>query len=176
MTKKEHISQCPYCGQSLRRNWHRITSGLVHALVKAYVLVCSSGTNHFTKSQLTLSHNEYGNFQKLRFHGLIAKYEEKGEKKRGEWLITRRGAQFLHGEIRIPLRVLTFNNTVEGHDEALVSLRDVIGSQPDFEQYESIEFEPVNSINSFPVTAFFNNKGQGMMFANEQQQMSQARM
>lgn len=126
--------KCPHCGASLKKYWHRLTPGLVNTLVKVYTQVCSTGKNVINKKSLNLSHSEYGNFQKLRFHALIAKYIVDGEWHKGEWLITHRGAQFLHGEIQVPVRVLTFRNHVEDHDEQLVTVTNVIGTQPYFEK------------------------------------------
>ena len=127
-------TRCPQCGASLKKYWHRLTPGLVKTLVKVYARVCEKGKNIIDKKELQLTHSEYGNFQKLRFHGLIAKNIVDGEWIKGEWVITHRGAQFLHGEIQIPIRVLTFRNRVEDHDEILVTVRDVIGTQPYFEK------------------------------------------
>ncbi len=129
------IQNCDKCGASLKKYWHKITPGLVHTLVKVYEKVNEKGENKIHKSELTLSHGEYGNFQKLRFHALIAKYKEDGKIKSGQWLITRRGAQFLTGQTTIPASVQTFRNKVVGHDLEQVSLADIIGkrSEPYFQ-------------------------------------------
>ncbi len=47
--------------------------------------------------------------------------------KSGHWLLTHRGAQFLHGELRVPAEVRVFRNRVEGYSEDYVSVKDVIG-------------------------------------------------
>ena len=70
---------CHHCGASLKKYWHRITPGLVKTLAKVYERVCEKGENHVAKGELKLSHGEYGNFQKLRFHALIAKYKQNVE-------------------------------------------------------------------------------------------------
>ena len=129
----EH-EKCPYCNASMKKYWHRITPGLVKALVKAYEVVSNKGKNKFDKKDLDLTHGEYGNFQKLRFHALIAKYKVNGEWKRGDWLITQRGADFLKGRVSIPVRVQTFRNKITNHDESSVFVKDVIGTTPYFEE------------------------------------------
>ncbi len=136
----ETETHCPHCGASMKAFWHRITPGLVGTLVKVYVKVCSKNENIIHKNELELTHSEYGNFQKLRFHGLIAKHRIEGAWREGEWLITKRGGQFLRGEIQIPARVKTFRNRVIGHDTDVVAIKDVIGTEPFFEQKFAFEF------------------------------------
>jgi hypothetical protein len=58
-----------------------------------------------------LSRDEWSNFSKCRYHGLVAKTDHLGY-----WLLTERGGQFLRGEISIPETVLTFRNRVVGHE------------------------------------------------------------
>lgn len=129
--------KCPHCGASMKMYWHKITPGLVRALVKTYQTISSNGENKVAKDEIKLSHSEYGNFQKLRFHGLIAKYKVEGKWVRGTWLLTRRGAEFLKGRIEIPAKVQTFRNKVVGHDPRMVKVADVMDVQPYFESYEN---------------------------------------
>lgn len=136
--------KCPHCGAAMKKYWHRITPGLVKALVKAYAVVCEKGDYHFTKKDLDLNHSEYGNFQKLRFHGFIAKHKVDGEWKRGEWILTRRAGDFLTGKIDIPARVQTFRNKVVDHDIIRVTVGEVMKSEPYFEvDFDYSIFDPV---------------------------------
>ena len=94
-------------------------------------------------NELELDHSEYGNFQKLRFHALIAKNKEDNIIQNREWLITKRGADFLKGEIEIPARVQTFRNRVTDHDEETVNIKDVMRSVLYWEQDFSYDlFQP----------------------------------
>lgn len=128
---KGEDDKCILCDAQVKEYWHRITPGLVKALAKAYAVVCKKGRNEFDKNELNLDHSEYGNFQKLRFHALIAKNDKD---KRGNWLITRRGSEFLQGVIRIPARVKTYRNRVIDHDPETLTLRDVIKSEEYWEK------------------------------------------
>ncbi len=113
---------CPHCGASMRENWQALSPGLVACLVKAIRAVKASGRNRFHwHHDLQLTNNESHNFQKLRFHGLIAHADEANHKS-GYWLITARGGQFLRGEIRVPKKVKTFRNQVIGHDQETVHI------------------------------------------------------
>ena len=134
--------RCEHCGASLKKYFHSITPGLVKVLVKCYVYA-SEHDNEFKMRDLKLDHSEYGNFQKLRFHALIAKKKEDGEKVERTWLVTSRGADFLKGTIQIPDKVQTFRNGVVDHSPELVTIRDVMKSEPYWEQDFSYDlFEP----------------------------------
>ena len=67
------------------------------------------------QKDLTLTHSEFTNFQKLRFHALVAKTDDEGY-----WLITARGGQFLRGEVPVSKTVSTFRNKVVGHSPELI--------------------------------------------------------
>ena len=75
----------------------------------------------------------------LRYHALVAKDDNKGK---GYWLLTSRGNAYLKGELAVPARVQVLNNRVIGHDEQLVSIREVMkGDVPHFEEIETLERE-----------------------------------
>lgn len=135
--------RCPTCGASMKKPWHTLTPGLVGALVKFYKEVSAKGENRWIRKGNELSKNEDANLTKLRFHGLIAKIKEEGKHVKGEWLITRRGIDFLKGEIQIPRRVQTFRNHVVDHDEELVTVTDVMKGETWWEQeFDYSLFEP----------------------------------
>jgi len=131
------IERCPHCNASMKKFWHSLTPGLVRVLVKCYVYA-SEHDNKFRMHDLALDHSEYGNFQKLRFHALIAKNKENRV-----WVITSRGADFLKGEIQIPDKVQTFRNRVVDHSTNLVTVREVMKSEPYWEkEFDFSLFEP----------------------------------
>ncbi len=117
---------CEHCGAKIRRYWHKITPGLVKTLVKVYKRVSEKEQNLVQMNELPLDHSEYGNFQKLRFHALIAKYKENGEWVARQWVITHRGANFLKGIEKIPARVQTYRNHVVGHDLKTLNVGEVM--------------------------------------------------
>jgi hypothetical protein len=133
---------CPYCNAAIKKYWHRLTPLLVNTLVKFRSAVVRKNRNQIhVPDELELNTTEYNNFQKLRFHGLVAKFKEDGERKSGFWLLTKRGALFLKGELAVPIRVQTFRNEVVDHDEHKVYVSDVIQSTPYLETIDSIEYE-----------------------------------
>jgi len=130
---------CECCGASLKKYWHKLTPGLVKGLAKFYAVVVSKGENsvHLLKDMdgsFKLTPHEWNNWTKLRFHGLVARVDKDSHS--GYWLLTRRGADFLKGNIAVPSKVQTFRNKVVAHDIKKVFLKDVVGTNPYFEQYE----------------------------------------
>lgn len=145
---------CEHCADGeyivrVKKYWHRITPGLVGTLVKVYKRVCEKNQNLVHMNELELNHSEYGNFQKLRFHALIAKYRKNGEAVHRSWVITTRGAAFLRSNMKIPLKVRTLLNRVVAHSEELVDIAKVMRSDITWEGYEDfknqlpmVEFSP----------------------------------
>lgn len=137
---------CPDCGAQSSLYWHSITPGLVTALIKVKHAVLAKGVNSIhTRKDMDgtpqeLSKGEYGNFTRLRFHGLVAKDDDAGS---GYWLLTKRGNAFLKGLEDIPSKVQTLNNRVTDHSETYVNVLDVMGSQPWFEDINDTERERV---------------------------------
>jgi len=147
------IHHCEHCGASLKKFWHRITPGLVDTLVKSYTVVSAKNENVFTRDELALSNSAYTNLYKLRYHGLLAKHKVNGEWHKGEWLITRRGGQFLRGELAIPFRVQTFRNKVIGHDSETVTLAQVMKEKLYFEVNFEFDYADEEDLERVPVVA-----------------------
>jgi hypothetical protein len=103
--------------------------------------VDSSGVNIVDIGLFRDNINSYNNWQKLRYHGLIAKTE-----KRGEWVITKNGWKFLRGEISLPKFILVADNRIIEHSEQRVEVQDLLSQeelvQEVFEYYEP-SYQPV---------------------------------
>jgi hypothetical protein len=84
-----------------------------------------------------LSKDEWSNFTKLRYHGLAAKCD-----RRGYWLLTKRGSDFLKGEVSIPQTVVTFANRVAGHDGTLIHISRFRPLIPEFDKLTYSEEKP----------------------------------
>lgn len=125
--------------------WHPITPGLVNALIKFRRAVITKDQNsvHLLKDMdgtpNELTRHEWNNFTKLRFHGLAVRDEKAGA---GYWLLTRRGNDFLHGKLAIPAKVMTIDNKVEGHDDIVRTIDEVMGHDgPYFDTIETIKVQ-----------------------------------
>lgn len=139
------LDTCEHCGARLSGRWERVTPGLVAMLVKFKRAVLAKNENriHVWK-EAALTNNETHNFQKLRFHALVAKVRDSdGKHEIGYWLLTRRGNRFLKGLEAIPRRVFVFRNEVKDHDAGFVDIADVMGSRelPYFETRDTLEYQ-----------------------------------
>ena len=134
---------CPHCGQLMRARWENLSPGLIKDLAIFHEAVLRKGKNEIhLQEDCNFNKNQYNNFQKLRYFGLVAKVDEEGKTRSGKWLLTSRGAQFLAGLIDIPKKVLIFNNHILERSENLVFIKDIKGGR-DWMIAEEIHFEPV---------------------------------
>lgn len=84
--------------------------------------------------------NSYNNWQKLRYHGLIAHVTENGIKQRGKWLITNNGWAFLRGDISLPKFIMIGENHIVEKSNEQLDARDLYREseivESTFEYYE----------------------------------------
>lgn len=111
------------CGANVTPRWEHLTRGMVSSLVKLWTRVVETGVNSVhLQRDLDLEKSAYNNFQKLRYFGLAVK----DEKNSGHWLITRRGAKFLHGRQQVNRQVLIFRNHIVDRSDETVGVLDVL--------------------------------------------------
>ena len=155
MSKKSEIKEiCQGCGREMAAYEISITPGIMNALRKLIRSVREKGINevHLVKDT-KLTHNEINNITRLRFHGLVAKCYETdatGEKKRksGYWLVTKRAADFIKGEIELPVSVTVFNDRIVSKSETMVTIAEVMKSEPYFDTIEDIRYHEVHKNDS----------------------------
>lgn len=136
--EEKKVERCPHCGANMKAFWHTLNSGLVGILIEAIQFVRANNKNEFhLQKDLHLTVNQFSNFTKLRFHGLVAKVEGKA----GYWLITKKGGEFLRGELSVPARVKTFRNRVKEHSEDTIHIRDLKYKFPAFESEYAYEYQ-----------------------------------
>ena len=116
---------CPCCASSLEGRWEGISKGLVNSLIQFREAVLEKQENcvHLQKD-VHLTKNQYNNFQKLRYHGLVAHAKDKITKEyiTGYWLLTRRGNLFIKNKIELSKEVLIFRKAkiIAGSTKQLV--------------------------------------------------------
>lgn len=137
-----NTSKCEHCGASLNQRWDRITAGEVEFLIRFRDLIIANNKNLVNvPHEMKLSNVEYSDFQKLRYHALIAKYKEDGKCKRGWWVLTHRGNLFIKGELKIAEKVRIFRNRITGYSEELVTAAQVLETDPYWDNQDTIVFE-----------------------------------
>lgn len=110
---------CPHCKRSMEPNKQGLTRGLVMTLLSVYDQV---GTKPFhLQKDVALTKNQYNNFQKLRYWGLVKKCADGGV-----WQIDRVGIEFLKDNVRLRKFLYTFNNAIVGDEGDFVKITDVL--------------------------------------------------
>lgn len=128
---------CSHCLQVIKdAHKENVTQLKARMLRSCADYVLDSGNKNFKKRQISEhggTHTEYANFQKLRYHGLIAHATVNGKRLRDVWTVTRRGWAFLYGREKIAKYVVTRDNRVIDHSQDLISLSDVWRDMPELE-------------------------------------------
>lgn len=140
---------------------HRMTSGLVSILANMARTVHEKNRNdiHIYHEIAEVcgpqAYSQLSNITKLRFHALVFKVKnEDGKQIKGHWGITKRGGQFLRGEIEIEEFALTKGNRVIGREGKLVGIRALRPEGPvEFEQKEDITYTTMKT----------DDNGQGLL-------------
>ena len=132
---------CEECGARMKRYWHTLSPGLVGTLRKFGNVVKPNNNMIHLQKHLDLDKNEYNNFQKLQYFGLVAKLVFNGELRRGYWEITEDGRKFLKHDISMPKRVETFRDRIVDRSTERVWISDFFG--PTEEEYWQKIFGPV---------------------------------
>jgi hypothetical protein len=111
---KQSPHKCPHCGANMKIWKHRLSKGLVMTLRKTGLAIKTKGKNDIDlQKEMDLTKNQYNNFQKLRYFGLVHHVKDQnGNRKAGRWLITRNGWAFLRGELPVCEYVRTFRNKI----------------------------------------------------------------
>lgn len=119
---------CPCCGQRVKFYKIKLSSGKAIHLIKMYHLTKNGNYVH-ALSALEANSGEYA---LLRHWGLIEESKEaptEDVKSNGLWRITEKGKRFVVGDIRVPKRVILFDNRFLGYQDEkdLVGIRDALG-------------------------------------------------
>jgi len=126
----QHI--CPTCHQPIRERWESLSKGLIKTLgAFAEASIRKNNKVHLQKD-MTLDKNQYNNFQKLRYFGLVAKIKDTP----GCWLLTTRGSDFIFRDKYIPKKVKVVNNHKVDESEELTNAALVIKTQPYWNKIE----------------------------------------
>lgn len=98
--------KCRCCGHTVSAYTAPFTRGLARAFLK-FADAATRTMGPVDKTTMALTNSEYGNFQKLRYFGLIQQ-----ETKGSGWYFTDRGVRFLAGAITLTSPAGHFANEV----------------------------------------------------------------
>lgn len=123
----------------MRHSKHELHAGLVAGLIKLYERMehrRKAGVRNFNeihiRRDLMLTRDEWTNFSKLQYLGLVTQWLKSGKKRRGYWAITERGVKFLQGTLKIQQGVETFNRKRVRWFGPLVGIKDFERKLPNF--------------------------------------------
>lgn len=130
-----HKEFCPVCGQSIMEHKHTMSK----AMANIFKMLPLHNPFHLQKD-LNLTKNQYANFQKLRYWGLVERiiYNDKS----GYWQVTDHGRRFASNELAIPKTMITFNNHVRRAESPMIKISDCDGSWKNRNDYQR-EMTPV---------------------------------
>lgn len=123
MAKKEY---CPTCGQPIMRHHHSFSQILATMLLITATKYDIGKPFHLQKN-LGLTNNQYNNFQKLKYWGLIAKHFVDGKRIGGYWVLTKKAQLLIRGIIKIPKWVATFNNKPVEQSTEEINIKNALG-------------------------------------------------
>lgn len=105
---------------------HTLDDADVGALRHIHTWLLKHGGYEVDVRQALPSYTERSRVTQLRYHGLLAKaLNKEGKHKASLWILTRRGAQFLKGELLVPKWVESCKNKLTGvKSEVMVSAHD----------------------------------------------------
>jgi hypothetical protein len=115
----EHV--CSHCGANVRAYKHRLNKGLIKGLICLYKT--DGGVSKL--ADLPLTKNEFNNFQKLGFWGLVEK-ETVGGERTCRWKITKLGIDFIMSRVTIPVWVETFRRARISEAKEVVGISDLV--------------------------------------------------
>jgi len=125
---------CETCGQTIAPRKESVGKGIIRSLYKMAKYIKKTGINNVhPEKDLELTTSEYNNFQKLRYHGLVAK----GKSDAGYWLITHKGYGFLNNQLGTAKYVEVFNNRIVGYSDDILLMHEIIKST-DTEEFPKV--------------------------------------
>ena len=133
------MKKCEHCGSRITPRKENLSKGLLVTLDKFIKAIHRKERNsiHLQTEMPELTKNEYNNFQKLRYHGLVHNRDQKP----GYWFLTRKGSQFLKGEVKTVKTVYVLDNRIVGKGDYFVGVRDY----PELEDYWQKDFSVESS-------------------------------
>lgn len=102
--------ECPVCGHITCVYSHHLNRALVSALRQLVDFYESTRNPANLQKNLSLTKNQYNNFQKLQYFNLVHRAGSSG------WVPSMNGMRFIHGEMRIRNTALTFGRQILSYD------------------------------------------------------------
>ena len=122
---------CPCCNQFVKLYKRKLNSGMAITLIRMY----KHNPYGWINVKDYLRENSFRNnhdWTLLGHWGLIEennKPPDNGGKTLGEWRITPKGREFVLNHIKVPKRVMMYNNSIYGFEGGQISIIEALGSK-----------------------------------------------
>lgn len=132
----EKGTDCPACGQLVKKYVRKLNSGMARGLIVAYRIDQEKGQDWFHISELLTKKIAAGanELQKLRFWKLVEQKthnDDPDKKHSGFWRLTERGRLFVTNGVLVPRCITMYNQKFLGYEDEndLISIREALGSK-----------------------------------------------
>lgn len=130
---------CPCCGQFVKKYPRKLTASMAVGLISLY-----SQTKHTTAPIhiKKIARVNGGEFAQLKRWELIrdADNHDSYKRKSGFWFITRKGVDFIKGNLQVPMYCDTYNGKTLGFSEEMTTIKQALGNKFDYAELMGHEF------------------------------------
>lgn len=135
---------CQCCARYAQRYWRRYNAGMARSLVELYRLTMEASRPETWPSledvvwvstkPLRKFTGGGGDYAKNCYWGLAEREVRPDGSRGGRMRITRRGAAFVHGDLRIPTHAVEYDGRVDGLTGSWISISDALGTPFDYRE------------------------------------------
>lgn len=126
-------TECPCCGQLVKRYARLFDSGLARFAIALYHLSDGKPKKAFDKNEIRklagLKNLSATNYGIIRYWKILEPLPVEVSEKRtsGMWQLTDLGIQFVESKIAIPKYCYTYNNSIDGYSEQRIKIEQALG-------------------------------------------------
>lgn len=135
-------AKCPCCGQLVKRYARKLTASMARGLISLY-----KQTNN-TTYPLHIKKIEAvngGEFAQLKRWGLIKEADntESYKRRSGYWFITRKGVDFIKGNVQVPKYCDTYNGKTLGFSQEMTTIKEALSNKFNYAELMGFELKQV---------------------------------
>ena len=127
---------CPCCDQMVKIYRRKVSGVAARDLIKFSRTSADGEYRHISKIQLA---SGGGDFAKLQLWGLVEEELnfDTGKRTSGMWCITKKGRDFVAGNVHVPKYILIYNGKFLGFDGDQVTIEECLGNNFNYSELMS---------------------------------------
>ena len=133
MRKEGQTWCCPECGARRVEYTHKLNGPMILALAK----LAEKEHGQANLKDVVMTRNQWNNFQKMKYFGLVEAVSVEGKRKKGVWKVTTLGDLFLEGRVSVPASAVTYRGQVRRLSETRVHRWDLDKTYRKIEDYNA---------------------------------------